>query len=275
MLPQGVGEIVDILRPLYSFVHGEHSIKSLVQFESDVFGVLQKLADKQLDNEDSLIVSLKWLSQKICFAVWCLNQTFSLTWCPKTILDLCTQQPSSLNTLKTLGGLQLVNQQDISSFLGNCPSSMDVYRGFLALNGFIKYLFKHFQLQKGIAPQQLEEVDDLVGDIDSKEIRLQVLEDMFSLCFLRKEDILFEDTASDSGGEIRQMTTECSKSKRSDPSCPSNSNSPNNTQTGTSSATLAGKRSDMSLGFLCTNSKKLEVNSIYLRLIFCTCYLLI
>lgn len=215
-----------------------------------------------VDCDDSFTKALQWLREKISFAVWCLKQSFSGTSCsPKVVLELCTQQPSCLSTLKVLGGLQLINQQDMTNFLGNQPSSLNIYRGFLALNNFIHYLFKHFQKLPS-TKYTLNEVENLIGDITSKELCLQVLGDVFSLCFLRKEDILFEDTVSDSGGEeaLPAASTECSKSKRSDPSCPSNSNSPsNNTQTGTSSTALAGKKGDMSLGFLCQDPEKLQV----------------
>lgn len=217
-----------------------------------------------LDEEDLFAKAVKWLKDKVSFAVWCLGQSFTTGtayWSPKAVLELCTQQPSNLNTLKVLGGLQLVKQEDMSTFLANHPSSMNTYRGFLAINYFIQYLFKNFQRMKS-SLIDLEDVENLIVDISSKELCLQVLEDMFSFCFLRKEDILFEDTASDSGGEEVDRP-ECSKSRKSgDPSCPSNSNSPSNTQTGTSSTALAGKKGDMSLGFLCQDAKKLQVIEI-------------
>lgn len=258
-LPAGVSEVLHALLPLFSFMRVDSTANSnlLDHFVTDLSDLLEKWLHL-LEEEDTFMNALKWLKEKVCFAVWCLEQSFSGPGVSlKSILELCTQQPSNLSTLKVLGGLQLVNQQDVSIFLGN--SSMNVYRGFLVLTGFIQYLFKPLQKLQSTTTN-LEDVDNLIRDIDCKEMCLQVMEDVFALCFLRKEDILFEDTASDSGGEDKK-SEECCKSKKSDPSCPSNSNSPsNNTQTGTSStACLAGKKGDMSLGFLCQDPDKLQV----------------
>ena len=260
-LPKGASEVLNAILPLFSFSKTEPTAESLEKFAAD----LSEWLDKSfcwLDENDLFTKALKWLRDKVSFAVWCLSQSFTqgtAMWSPKVVLELCTQQPSTLTTLKMLGGLQLVNQGDILTFLVNQPSSVNVYRGFLALNCFIQYLFKNFQRNKS-STIDLEEVENLILNINSNELSLLVLGDIFSLCFLRKEDILFEDTASDSGGED-DRPAECSNSRKSgDPSCPSNSNSPSNTQTGTSStAALAGKKGDMSLGFLCQDANKLQV----------------
>jgi hypothetical protein len=263
-LPGGAYEILQALLPLFTFTSEEPppDTQSLDRFVTDLSELLEKSLN-WLDEEDVFTKALKWLKEKVCFAVWCLSQSFcGPGTSQKTILELCTQQPSSLCTLKALGGLQLVNQQDVSAYLDN--RCINVYRGFLALCGFIQYLFKPFQRLQNKATI-LEEIESLIRDINCKQMSLQVMEDVFSLCFLRKEDIIFEETASDSGGE-ENKSEECNlKSKKSgDPSCPSNSNSPSNTQTGTSStACLAGKRGDMSLGFLCQDPDKLQVIPIF------------
>lgn len=273
-LPAGVAEVLHALHPLFSFSRAESisDTKILCCFVTELSDLLEKSLHL-LEQEDPFSKALKWLKEKVFFAVWCFEQSFNGSGASlKSILELCTQQLSCLSTLKVLGGLQLVNQQDVSVFLGN--STMNVYRGFLVLSSFIQYLFRPLQkLQSSTA--NLEAVDNLIRDISCKEMCLQVMEDVFSLCFLRKEDILFEETASDSGGEDKK-SEECFQSKKScDPSCPSNSNSPsNNTQTGTSStACLAGKKGDMSLGFLCQDPDKLQVTlNIFMTCIKKTLY---
>lgn len=271
LLP-GTVEILHILRPLFLFSSTDPSASILEQFLSDLRAVWDKSLNC-LDHKDSFIKAVQWLKEKISFAVWCLDQNFTRpSWSPKSILELSTQQPSSLITLKVLGGLQPIKQQEITFLLCNQSKSMDVYKGFLALNSFLNYLCKHFWTPQSIK-HTLEEVNSFIEDVSSKELCLNVLRDIFSLCFLRKEDILFEDTASDSGEErtLPTASIECSKSKISDPSCPSNSNSPSNTQTGTSSTALAGKKNDVSFGFLCQNPERLQVYSInnYILNYFC------
>lgn len=259
-LPPGVREALCTLHPLYSFSSLDVTAESLDHFLSDLSDMLEKSL-KWLGGEDLFTKALQWLRGKVTFAAWCLNQSFSgSVWPPKAVLELCTQQPSSLSSLKVLGGLQLVNPSSVETFLGNQTSSMNVYRGFVAVNSFTHYLYRHFQQLKS-ATYNLDEVENLIASINSKEISLQVLEDSFSICFLRKEDILFEDTASDSATEDASRTTkEGLKAKKSgDPSCPSNSNSPSNTQTGTSSGALAGNKGNISLGFLCQHPDRLQV----------------
>ena len=203
-----------------------------------------------------MVLPIRKLQEKVRFSLWCLNQSLiEPSWTPKRILELCMSQHSNLISLKVLGGLHLVKETEIPSLLENEPSSLNIFKSFSAILKFIHFLFKCFRkLKTNIS---LDEVEHLVQEIDEPKLGLQVLEDMFSICFLQREDILFEETASDSDdrGEIGDSTNYLKKS--SDP-CHSISNSPNS-QTGTSSPVLTEKKDHISLGFLCQNSEKLQV----------------
>ena len=247
-------EVFETLLPLFTFVSCELTLKSMEELSSILPGLIDKLYS--LSNEDFLLSSMNRLHEKVKFALWCFDQLFvQPNWSPKKVLELCVGQSSNLNSLKLLGGLHLSNEVDIPQILTDEPLSLNIFKGFSALIKFVHFLFKCFQRPE--TTSTIEEVEKLVGEIDRPELRVQVMENMFALIFLRREYILFEETASESGEE-----------KKSRKQSPSNSNSPNSqSQTGTSSTGSTEKKDNISFGFLCQDPDKLEVkceiNNIY------------
>lgn len=259
LLPDKVRKALDVIWPLYAFLHRDVTRQSMEDFA-------KAIPDLVIQEEDLFSRAMHWFLDRIQFTLWCLDQQFvGPGWSPKSILELCTEQPSELYSLKMLGGLQKVDEAKILDLFNQQPSTLDSFRGFLAVIKFISYLFKHLNVQPERAASCLEDVERLLIDIQSPEMSLSVLEDLFALCFLRREHVLFEETASDSAdaGEeapIASESVQSNISKKIGDACPSNSNntSPNNSQTGTSSAAVLSKK-DLSVGFLCQDPDKLQV----------------
>lgn len=254
------------MTPLFSFLQKDTTLQSLEDAEQEIAKVTS--AGGQLD--DPLHAALEWFVDKIRLTLWCISQHFvGPGWTPRSILELCTEQASTLNALKVLGCLSMVDEAQMEALLANQPSSLDAFRGFLAAAKFVRFTFKHFNLSDS-AVSSLEDVERLLAGIRQPGLCLQVLEDLFALCFLRREDVLFEETASDSAdgaGEEASPAPESLRGKSSNKKATnnndpySNGNSPNNSQTGgTSSAAPADKKGDLSFGFLCQDPHKLQVD---------------
>ena len=262
VLPEEALRVHKMLVPVFEFTtSGEPTIQTMEAFLKfcDATGKLSE------GHQSLFLKILRTFHSKIEFAVWCLNQLFvGPTLTPKTVLDLCVELPR-LNALKALRGLQLVNEKEIQTLMTEDPQSYDVFKSYLVIVEFVHYLYKCFPRMK--VNSSVEEVENLLQDIQPVEIQLQVMEDLFALCFLRREDIRFDESASEGGEseELLQQSATPSRSKCNSEQCASNSNSPNS-QTGTSSATLAEKNG-ISLGFLCQQADKLQVNNCQL----CSC----
>lgn len=202
------------------------------------------------------------MQEKLLFALWCVDQKFvNSCWTPKKILELCSKQPH-LKAFKLLGGLQSITQEccDIPPILQKDPTSCNVLRSCLAVIEFIYFMYncfahKNFPVNKS----SLATVEDLLKKVKPAQLQLDILEDVFSLFFLRREDVLFEESSSESGENEELLPARTTKrSICNSEHGASNSNSPNS-QTGTSSSALAEKN-DFSLGYLCQQPDKLQVN---------------
>lgn len=267
------------LTPLYTFLHNEVTEESIEAFASELHQILSLTAD---DHEDPFAQVMKWLLDKIHLCQWCMkNLPISANCTPKSILELCTQQPSILLVVKKITGLHhLCDSEEFLSLLASqSDQSYDLFLGFSAIVKFVDYLFS---FNKGTKPVpdisvELVEVEKLLESIlkpESAELSLQLLEDMFSLFFLRRDDVLFQETASDSdrsdgaaehalsGSSSASLVKADSSMKSklsSDPSASNNSNSPSSTQTASSVALSSKNKTDISLGFLCQRPDKLQV----------------
>lgn len=251
-----VWEVTEMLLPLFSFMSCEPTLPSIEELCSTLPNLLNKLY--LTNSKDFLVTSVKRLHEKVKFSAWCLRQlSIQPSWTPKKLLKLCIRQSSDLNSLKLLGGLHLGNEVEICLLLADDPLSLDIFKGFAAVIKFIYFLFKCFRrIETGTS---LEEIDNLLEGINQTDLCIQIMEDIFSLIFLRREDVLFEETASESGegGELAETL----EFKKGSVQCPSTSNSPNSqSHTGTSSSSLAEKKDNISLGFLCQDPDKLKVN---------------
>ena len=284
VLPPTAARALHTLTPLYSFLHNEVTEESLEKFASE----LETILAVNTENEDPFAQAMNWLLEKIRLTQWSVkNLPLSPNWTPKSILELCTEQPSVLSTVKQLTGLRHLcdNEEFLKLLSVSEPSSIDLFLGFSATVKFVDYLFS---FSKGSAKSSddisssdlLNQVEKLLEQMlksESIQLSLQLLEDMFSLFFLRREDVLFEETASDSGDAEEAGGTyspspslvkadSSMKSKLSSDPSRSNSNSPSGTA---SSVALSSKnKSDVSLGFLCQRPDKLQVCIIFLSFVF-------
>lgn len=217
--------------------------------------------------DDPYSRAIEWLLDRIRFTLWCIDRDFvGPNWTPKSLLELCTEQASDLASLKILGGLHQINEEEIHTLLSSQPSSLDVFKGLKAIITFIHYIYKHLNsVMANSTTAHLEDVERLLIDIKSPELCLEVMEDLFALCFLRREHVVFEETASDSaeaGEEAAADEPDNSKTKKycDQLTCPSNSNtSPNNTSQTGNSSTSALCKGNLSFGFLCHDPDKLQV----------------
>ena len=240
---------------------------------------LQQNLSLTADYEHPFAQAMKWLLDKINLCLWCMtNLSISPNCNPKFILELCTEQPSILLAIKKITGLRhLCDREEFLSLLASqSDQSLDLFLGFSAIVKVVDYLFSFNKGTKQVADISVE-VEQLLDSIlkpESAELSLQLLEDMFSLFFLRRDDVSFQETASDSGGSdgaaehVPSGSSSASlvkadssmKSKlSSDPSASNNSNSPSSTQTASSVALSSKNKSDISLGFLCQRPDKLQV----------------
>ena len=252
MAPQ-VWEVSEMLLPLFNFMSCEPTLQSMEELSSRLPTLLNKLCLSH--SKDFLHFSLGKLYEKVRFSVWCLRQlTIQPSWSPKKVLQLCVGQSSNLNSLKLLGGLHLGNEIEISSLLTNDPLSSDIFKSFSAVIKFISFLYKCFRRFETMS--SLEEIESLLERINETELCIQIMEEIFSLSFLRREDVLFEETASESGegGEI----IETAEFKKGSDQNPMTTYSPNS-QTGTSSTSPAENKNNISFGFLCQDPERLKV----------------
>ena len=197
---------------------------------------------------------LKWLQGRLTFALWCLNQaTVVSKWSPGRVLDLCTGKACHLSSLKVLGCLHLIDESDILLLLAEDSQSIENFRAFSALIEFFHYMYEYFRRETK-QTGSLAVVENWLEKLKlSPLLRLQTLEDVFSMCFLRTEDTIFEETASESEGSDDPAHPKLTRIKKNSEQYPSS-----NTPTGTSSGARAEK-DDISLGFLCQEPSKLQV----------------
>ena len=244
-----------MLLPLFNFMSCEPTLQSMEELSSALPNLLDKLYISS--SKDFLMASVKRFHDKINFSVWCLRQlSIQPNWTPKKVLELCVEQSSDLNSLKLLSGLHLGNEAEVRLLLAKDPLSLDVFKSFSALIKFVRFLFKCLWRMESIT--NLEEIENLLEGINQTELCIQIMEDIFSLSFLRKEDVLIEETLFESGerGEL----VEAFEFKKGFDQYTLASNSPTSqSQTCTYSTDLVEKKDNIWLGFLCQDPDKLQV----------------
>ena len=214
VLPPAAASALHALTPLYRFLHNEVTEESMDKFASE----LQQNLSLTADHDDPFAQAMKWLLDKIYICLWCLkNLSISSNCNPKFILELCTEESSILLAVKKITSLRhLCDSVEFLSLLATqSDQSFDLFLGFSAIVKVVDYLFSFNKGAKHVTEISVD-VEQLLDSIlkpGSAELSLQLLEDIFSLFFLRRDDVLFQETASDSGGS--DGTTENAPSRSS------------------------------------------------------------
>ena len=257
--PRKVFHVCDKLLPLYSFVYYDISPVTIQHYSERVSA---EIVSEASSPHHLYLNILHQMHDKLVFALWCVRQEFvDSCWTPRKVLELCSEQPH-LKTFKLLGGLQSIARESVPPLLESDPASHNLLRGCLAIIEFVQFMYKCFPPKNvpGTSRTNLAEVEDLLKQVAPAQMQLDLLEDTFSLFFLRREDVIFEESSSESGEneELPPVRTAKRSHRYSEygAGC-SNSNSPNS-QTGTSSSALAEKN-EISLGYLCQQPAKLQV----------------
>lgn len=246
-----------MLQPAVLLTSSQPSMATIETFS--VF-FLDKTQDPRNHTHFALSQIFHSLHSQLLFAKWCLNHTLpTLNYTPSKILEVCTEY-SPLYALKLLGGLHSMNEKEINEIFvefDNSSTSTNIFRSYSTIVEFVHYLHKCISRTKA---RSLDETESLLKNIKPDKLRLKTMEDLFCLCFMRREDIVFPDSTSESceSEEVLLWVKLPSSYKCSSEPCTSNSTSPSS-QAGTSSATRVEK-STVSLDFLCQQSGKLQVS---------------
>lgn len=187
-LEDEVHEVLELLRPLYVFEKKETNLDTLKQIHTKLPLVIERLSEK-VGQDHNCTKEMEFISDRTEVAIWCLeNLDLESKWTADTVFELCKNESCNFTLLNQLGVLKTLKEEDARTLLAKQAAAFDFYKHNLAVSRILPFLFKEFRENANDQPVSIKDIERLLKDITSVNLRIRTLHEIYELCFLRKED---------------------------------------------------------------------------------------